>query len=61
MDDRDPNMCTISCNVCGMVKRFLMNPKYNLWFDNPKSVADKIRFNDDKNDVRTDVKSDIQL
>ncbi|KAG4068276.1 hypothetical protein HA402_007796 [Bradysia odoriphaga] len=45
--DKDPNMCLIACNVCGSIRRFSINSKYNLWFDDPKSVAEKIRYDDD--------------
>lgn len=37
-----------------MARRFLMNPKYDLWFDNPNSVAEEIRFNDDSKDHGTE-------
>lgn len=47
--DRDANMCVITCSVCGMARRFAMNSKYDLWFDNSKSVAEEIRFNDNQN------------
>lgn len=46
-------MCIITCNVCGMARRFSVNSKYNLWFDNPKSVAEEIRFNEDRADGKS--------
>lgn len=57
MNEQNPNMCEISCNVCGIVKRFMVNPNYNLWFDNPQSVVNEIRFCDDKTDKSNEVKS----
>lgn len=58
-NERDRNMCEISCNVCGKLKRFMVNPNYNLWFDSPQSVVDEIRFCDEKNESSNDVKPGV--
>ncbi|KAJ6633476.1 Ribonuclease P protein subunit p21 [Pseudolycoriella hygida] len=44
ISDENPKMCVITCNVCGKCRRFPINPNYNLWFDNPQSVVEEIRY-----------------
>lgn len=41
----DVNSCLIKCDKCSTVKRFNVNPKYNLWLDAPESISDVIKPN----------------
>lgn len=42
--DRNGNkkVCRIECAKCGFSKRFVLNPKYNLWLDDEKSINEVI-------------------
>lgn len=39
---RDSNECLIKCEKCNKSKRFVVNPKYNLWLDAPEAISEVI-------------------
>lgn len=41
------NLCEIKCRKCNSTKRFVVNPKYNLWLDAKESVNEVIKPNGD--------------
>lgn len=40
--------CQIECLHCRSVRRFVVNPKYDMWLDNPKAVKETIVFDGTK-------------
>lgn len=37
ISDEHSNECSIKCSKCGSIKRFIVNPKYNLWIDTKRN------------------------
>lgn len=36
------NECVIKCGKCNTNKRFIINPKYNLWIDTDAAISETI-------------------
>lgn len=42
----DINSCLIKCDKCSAIKRFVVNPKYDLWLDNQESINEVLTPNE---------------